>query len=321
MSTTIRAGTPASTGGAVRGGPVGAWTSRLLAFNVVAESLIVVTGGVVRLTGSGLGCPTWPQCVPGSYVPVVEQEEGFHKYIEFGNRTLTGFVGLVALAALVAVLRARRPDLLRWVAPLLLGILAQALIGGIVVHTDLAPVTVVLHFLVSAVLVAVSTALWMRAREAPGPRRSAVRAEVRHLARFTALVAAVVIVLGTLVTGSGPHSGDADSPSRLPLDPRTVSWLHADVVMAFCGLVIGCVVALRLAGAGRAAQRRGVELLVVTLAQGTIGYVQYFTGLPEVLVAAHMAGACVLVVAVTRLLLALTEPVAAAPRPPAATVS
>ncbi|PPK96132.1 cytochrome c oxidase assembly protein subunit 15 [Kineococcus xinjiangensis] len=292
---------------------MGPWTSRLLLLNVVVECLIVVTGGVVRLTGSGLGCPTWPQCVPGSYTPVLEQAEGFHKYIEFGNRTLTGLVGLVALAAVIAVVRERRPDLLRWALPVLAGIAVQAVIGGITVLTGLHPATVMLHFLVSAVLIAVSTALWMRAQEPSGPRERAVPRPVRGLVLAAALVSAAVITVGTAVTGAGPHAGDADQPVRLAVDPRTLSWLHADLVMVFVGLVVGCVVALRLVPEATVARRRAAELLVVTLAQGAIGYAQYFTGLPEVLVGLHMAGACVLVVAMARLVLALTRPTL--PRP------
>ena len=288
--------------------PVGPWTSRLLLLNVVVECLIVVTGGVVRLTGSGLGCPTWPECAPGSYVPTVEQAEGVHKYIEFGNRTLTGLVGLVALAAVVAVLRARRRDLLPWTAGVLVGIVVQAVIGGITVLTGLHPGTVMLHFVVSAVLVAVATGAWVRGQEHSGPRVPAVRGEVRALVLATALLAAAVIVVGTAVTGAGPHAGDADEPVRLAVDPRTLSWLHADLVMVFVGLVVGCLVALRIAEHTGPARRRAAQLLAVTLAQGAIGYTQYFTGLPEVLVALHMAGACVLVVAVARLVLALSRP-------------
>ena len=288
--------------------PVGRWTSRILLLNVLVECLIVVTGGVVRLTGSGLGCPTWPQCVAGSYVPVVEQAEGFHKYIEFGNRTLTGLVGLVALAAVVAVWRERRPDLLPWAVPVVIGIVLQAVLGGITVLTGLHPVTVMAHFLLSAVLIAVATVLWVRGGQPAGPRTPAVPGAVRALVWGTAAVAAVVLTLGTAVTGAGPHSGDADTPARLAADPRTLSWLHADAVMVFAGLVVGCVVALRLVPGAATARRRAAGLLAVTLAQGALGYTQYFTGLPEVLVALHMAGACLLVVALTRLLVATTSP-------------
>ncbi len=287
---------------------LGTWGSLVLLLNVLGECLIVVTGGVVRLTGSGLGCPTWPECVPGSYTPVVVQAEGFHKWIEFGNRTLTGLVGLLALACLVVVWRNRRRDLLPYVGLLLFGILAQAVIGGITVRTDLHPGVVMTHFLVSVLLVTASTVLWRRGLEAPGPRVPAVRREVRGAAWLAAAVLYAVVVVGTVVTGSGPHSGDADEPARFGLDPQSVSWLHADLVMAYTGLLVGVLVALRATSAPRPAVRAAWQLLLVTLAQAVVGYVQYFTDLPWVLVAVHMAGACALVVFHVRLLCALTAP-------------
>ncbi|NAZ80689.1 heme A synthase [Kineococcus sp. R8] len=284
------------------------WASRILLLNVVAECLIVVTGGVVRLTGSGLGCPTWPQCVPGSYVPVVQQEQGFHKWIEFGNRTLTGLVGIIALACLVAVWRHRRRDLLPYVGLVIFGILAQAVIGGITVHMELAPGYVMTHFLVSMLLVTASTILWRRGLETSGPRAVVVRREVRGGAWLAAALLYAVVVVGTVVTGSGPHSGDADEPARFGLDPQAVSWLHADLVMAYVGLLIGLVVALRATSAPPAARHASVLLLVATLLQGVVGYTQYFTDLPWVLVAIHMGMACLLVVLQVRLLCALTAP-------------
>jgi len=289
------------------------WGSRVLLLNVVAECLIVVTGGVVRLTGSGLGCPTWPQCVPGSYVPVVQQAQGFHKWIEFGNRTLTGLVGIIALACLVAVWRHRRRDLVPYVGLVIFGILAQAVIGGITVRVELAPGYVMTHFLVSMLLVTASTILWRRGREASGPRVSRVRREVRGGTWLAAVLLYGVVVVGTVVTGSGPHSGDADEPARFGLDPQAVSWLHADLVMAYVGLLVGLVVALRATAAPAAARRASVQLLAATLLQGVVGYTQYFTGLPWALVAIHMGMACLLVVLQVRLLCALTAPRAEAP--------
>ena len=278
---------------------------RVLVANLVAQIGIIFTGGVVRLSGSGLGCPTWPQCVPGSYTPVLNQAEGFHKYIEFGNRMLTYVLTAVALAAFVAVRRhvqerARRTGahdrrLVRLGAVPFLGIPVQAVIGGVSVLTDLNPWVVSLHFLCSAGMVAVST--WLLFTVHPN-RRSEVRPEVRWLVRAVAGVAAVVVVLGTVVTGSGPHSGDVDS-HRFGFDVRTVSWLHADSVWLFVGLVLALVFALRLVDGTPLAQRRVLQLLAVTLGQGLIGYVQYFTGVPAVLVAAHMVGAALLIVAVT----------------------
>ncbi len=285
---------------------------RLLLLNVVAQVGIVVTGGLVRLTGSGLGCPTWPQCVPGSYTPVVHQAQGFHKYIEFGNRTLTGVVLVTSLLVLAigvhAVMRNGRPRALLAVStvPAAL-VLTQAVLGGITVLTGLNPVMVAAHFLVSMLLIAASVHALVRLNAADSPAEPAVRSEVRWLARLTTVVGAVVLMLGTVVTGSGPHSGDAETPARLGFDPRTVSWLHADAVMVFVGLTVGLVVAVRLVAAPRALRRAVAALLVVTLAQGAIGYLQYFTGLPAALVAAHMLGASLLVVVLTLVIDNLTS--------------
>lgn len=287
------------------------WMGVALVANVVVQVLIVVTGGLVRLTGSGLGCPTWPECVPGSYVPTVEQAEGVHKYIEFGNRLLTGVVGLAALAALVVtvlLVRRGRPRrlLALGAAPLVLTVV-QAVLGGITVLTRLHPATVAAHFLVSMCLIAVSVLLLQRLRQPDGPARAVVPREVLLLGTALVVVAAAVLVLGTVVTGSGPHSGDADEPARFALDPRTISWLHADSVLLFVGLVVGLVVALRVTHAPERARRRAGWLLGVTLAQGLIGYVQYATDLPEALVLAHMLGASLLVVALTLALSSLRE--------------
>lgn len=281
------------------------WTRRILLLNVVVEVGIVVSGGLVRLTGSGLGCPTWPQCVPGSYVPVVEQAEGFHKYIEFGNRTLTGVVGIAALLALIAVWRLNRPRL-RVVAALpLVGVATQAVIGGVTVRTGLHPATVAVHFAVSMLIIAACVVLLLRYDEGDGPPEPVVPVPVRRLAWLLAGTGAAVLLLGTVVTGSGPHSGDADEPARFALDPRTISWLHADLVLLFLGLVVGLMVALALVHAPEAARRRARWVLGVTLAQGLIGYVQYAADLPEVLVLLHMLGASLLTVTVTGLLVSL----------------
>ena len=299
--------TPARVAG--RAGASSRWLAPILLANLVAEVGIVVTGGLVRVTGSGLGCPTWPECVEGSITPTVEQEEGIHKYIEFGNRTLTGVLGILALATLVAVLlwAARRPMKLAAVA-VLGGVVLQAVLGGITVLAGLHPATVAAHFLVSMVLVAASAYLWFARDEEDAPRRVLVPPLVVRLAWATTAAGAVVLLLGTIVTGSGPHSGDADDPARFGFDARTVSWLHADVVMLFLGLVVATWLAARLTAGDDARPGRGwLAVLVVTVAQGGIGYVQYFTGLPEALVVAHMLGATLLVVALTHGLLSLRE--------------
>jgi cytochrome c oxidase assembly protein subunit 15 len=281
----------------------------ILVANLVGEVVIVVTGGIVRLTGSGLGCPTWPECVPGSFTPVPHQEEGIHKVIEFGNRTLTGVVGLLALACVWVVLtrmRRRRPLLVVAVA-LVAGVVLQAVVGGIAVRMTLSPVVVAFHFLLSMVMVALSTMLlrggedgWSPDGTADlGPRELLVPKLAATLAWVTAAVGAGVLVLGTIVTGSGPHSGDAQQPARTGFDPRSVAWFHADLVMLFAGLVVAVLVAVWLTSSSDRAKATWRGVLVVTLLQGAVGYVQYFTGLPEVLVGLHMLGASLLVVTLT----------------------
>lgn len=291
------------------------WLPRLLLLNLIVEVGIVVTGGLVRLTGSGLGCPTWPECVPGSYVPTVEQEEGIHKLIEFGNRTLTGLLGFVALALLVALYRwARdRRELVVGTWVVMAGILAQAIVGGITVRTGLNPWIVAFHFLCSMGLIAVSSWLYWRQRQPSGATRSLLHPLVARLQWLLVAVAAVVLVLGTIVTGSGPHSGDADTPARTGFDPRTISWLHADAVMLFVGICVAVWLGAKLTQRTAGPARAWWVVLIVTLAQGLIGYVQYVTKLPEVLVLAHMLGASLLVVAITRaiVLSRTTEPLPA----------
>ena len=289
------------------------WLRRILLINLILEVGIVVTGGLVRLTGSGLGCPTWPECVPGSFIPVPQQEEGFHKIIEFGNRTLTGAVGLAALLVIVAVWRwapgrrrwaPGRPALLRSSVLPLVGVMLQAVLGGITVLTGLNPAIVAAHFLASMVLVSLSAYLLYRVSEGDAPPVVLVRAVIRRLARVTASLGAVVLILGTVVTGSGPHSGDATTP-RFGFDPRTIAWLHADTVMLFVGLVVAVLLAVHLTASDPRPHRAWHAVLGITVLQGLVGYTQYLTDLPEVLVMVHMLGASLLAVALTYGLLSL----------------
>lgn len=283
------------------------WLRRLFWLNLAVEILIVITGGLVRLTGSGLGCPTWPECTKGSVTPVRHEALGIHTYIEFGNRMLTSVVGGVALALLIATWRwaPHRKGLRLPIGLVLLGVAVQAIVGGITVRMNLNPAIVATHMLASLLLVMASAWLVWRERESDGPAVPAVRREVQLLAYVTAALAAVILFLGTLVTGSGPHSGDADEPARLGLDPRTISWLHADAVMLFVGLVVAVLLAVRLTTDNPLARRAWLVLLGVTLAQGLVGYTQYFTGLPWVIVLVHMLGATMLVVSMTWAVLSL----------------
>jgi heme a synthase len=279
-------------------------TRRIFAAGVVAQMGIVVTGGLVRLTGSGLGCPDWPQCVAGSLTPVRNQPQSFHKYIEFSNRTLFVVVAVVGLACIVAAWQQvpRRRPLVVLASAMLLGVFAQALLGGLTVLSGLNPYVVSSHFLLSIVLIAAAVAVYERSADAgDGPPQRVVRTELVWLVRALVLVGGLVIVVGTLVTGSGPHSGDADHPARNGLDPAQIAWLHADLVTLFVGLVIALLLALRLTTSPALVGRRARTVLYVTLAQGALGYIQYFTGVPWVLVAFHVLGATVLWVSVLRL--------------------
>jgi cytochrome c oxidase assembly protein subunit 15 len=273
---------------------------RVLLINLILEIGIVVTGGLVRLTGSGLGCPTWPQCVPGSFTPTPHQEQGFHKVIEFGNRTLTSVVGVAALLVIVAVWRwaPGRRALLRISVLPLVGVMLQAILGGITVLTGLNPAIVSAHFLASMVLVSLSAYLLYRVSEGDAAPVALARPEIRSLAWATAALGGVVLMLGTVVTGSGPHSGDATTP-RFGFDPRTIAWLHADAVMLFVGLVVAVLLAVRLTSNDTRPRQVWRAILAVTLVQGLVGYTQFLTGLPEALVLVHMLGASLLAVALT----------------------
>jgi cytochrome c oxidase assembly protein subunit 15 len=289
--------------------------SRLALANAVANGLIVVTGGAVRLTGSGLGCPTWPRCTSDSFVAT--SELAGHGAIEFGNRLLTFVLAAVAIATVVAVWRSPRRDLRRLAALTFLGIPAQALLGGVTVLTGLNPWTVAAHFLVSAVLVALATTLWLRSRE-PGVGQPLLRRPFVLLAWGIAAVSACVLVVGTIVTGSGPHSGDvddADVPTgdRIGVDTELVSQLHADVVFLLIGLTVALLVALHATDSPGRVRRAARDLLIVQLAQGVVGYVQYFTDLPIALVLLHMLGAVLITAYTARLVWSVRGPASDVP--------
>jgi cytochrome c oxidase assembly protein subunit 15 len=283
--------------------------SRVALANAVANGAIVVTGGAVRLTGSGLGCPTWPRCTGGSFVPT--RELAVHGAIEFGNRMVTFVLTVVAIATVAAVFRSARRDLRPWAVVSLLGIPAQAVLGGITVLTRLNPWIVAAHFVLSSVLVAVATLLWLRSRE-PGVGELLIRRPLAQLVGGIALAAAAVVAVGTVVTGSGPHSGDAHS-RRTGLDPEQVAQLHADLVFLLVGLTVALLVALVATDAPGRVRRAARDLLVVQLAQGVVGFVQYFTHLPVVLVLLHMLGAVLIVAYAARLVWAVRGPASEVP--------
>jgi cytochrome c oxidase assembly protein subunit 15 len=298
--------------------PSAAAVRRLALASVVANTAIVVTGGAVRLTDSGLGCPTWPRCTAESYTPTPERS--VHGLIEYGNRMLTLVLGLVALATLLAVLmhRPRRPPLVALAAAAFLGIPAQAVLGGITVLTGLNPWTVAAHFLLSTAIVALTVTLWWRSRErSDRPARPVVRPEMLLLGRLLVGVTAAVLLLGTVVTGTGPHAGDA-AAARTGFDPATVAHLHADAVMLLIGLTLAAAVAVRGSRAAEPARRPVTLLLAAELAQGAVGYLQYFTGLPVLLVGVHLLGAQLVWIAAVRMLLGLRtrEPAGRPGHPP-----
>ena len=283
--------------------------SRLALASVVANGLIVLTGGFVRLTGSGLGCPTWPRCTEDSFTTTPELAA--HGVIEFGNRLLTFVLVAIAAATLIAVLRSARRDLRLLAVLAFLGIPAQGVVGGITVLTGLNPYTVAAHFLVSTALVALTTVMWLRSRE-PGVGQLVVRRPFALLVYGIAVTTAVVLVLGTVVTGSGPHSGDPEA-GRTGFDPALMSQLHADAVFLLLGLTIALLVALYATDSPGRVRRAARDLLIVLLAQGVVGYVQYFTGLPILLVLLHMAGAVLTTAYAARLVWSVRGPASELP--------
>jgi cytochrome c oxidase assembly protein subunit 15 len=257
-------------------------TLRLL---LVFQTGIVLTGAIVRLTGSGMGCPTWPECVEGSYAPVQGQIEGFNAWIEFGNRLLTFVVGLACVLAILAVLISKRKDLRLLVLGQIAGILGQVVLGAITVKTHLHPLSVASHFILSIILIAGAQSLLTKAK-IEYKWKKLEKNTLHLLARSHVLLTFAVIVVGTIVTGSGPHAGDVAAP-RFDLDVRTMAWLHADLVIALLGLSL----AYLISSTTPAATKRLLKFFfLVSLLQGGIGYIQYFLGLPEVIVAFHLLG-------------------------------
>ena len=270
-------------------------------FLLFAQAAIVVTGGAVRLTGSGLGCPTWPECTPGSYTPKPYQvEEQVKVWIEFGNRLLTFVLVIAAIIVVLSVLAAGRKDLRGLALGQILGIVGQGVLGGITVLTGLHPATVGAHFLLSIVLIAGATSLRAQ-RDAPSVK---IQSEplVKKIATAHIITTFIVLVLGTIVTGSGPHAGDATAP-RFSFDLRTVAWLHADVVIALLGITFGLFV---VHGTSTETKKRLKIFLAIALSQGLIGYVQWFTDLPEILVGFHLAGSTLVWIASWRIWLSVT---------------
>ena len=271
-------------------------------FLLFAQAAIVVTGGAVRLTGSGLGCPTWPECTPGSYTPKPYQvEEQVKVWIEFGNRLLTFVLVFAAIIVVLSVLAAGRKDLRGLALGQVLGIVGQGVLGGVTVLTGLHPATVAAHFLLSIILIAGATSLRAQ-RFAPFEKEDPAPL-VKKIATAHIAISFLVLFLGTLVTGTGPHAGDATS-ERFPFDLRTMAWLHADVVIALFGTTLALFV---VHGVSSHTKKRLRIFLVIALGQGLIGYVQWFSNLPELLVGFHLVGSTLVWIASWRVWLSVTK--------------
>ena len=271
-------------------------------------AVIIVTGGAVRLTGSGLGCPDWPNCAPGRLTPRGVSDG--HAMVEFVNRT---FTGLVSIAVIICVLGSlvrvpRRRDLVWLSVGLVAGVFAQAVLGGLTVLFELQPEFVMGHFLLSLVLLTNAIVLHRRAGQPDSPdarSRPLVKEEVRIAARWLVAVTAVVVVLGTVVTATGPHGGDRKA-KRFHFDLPEVVRLHSSFVIALLVLVLVTFWLLRRTGAPRSVQQRLALVFALILVQGAIGYIQYFNGIPELLVGFHIAGATAVWAAVVASVLGLS---------------
>lgn len=275
---------------------------RVTLFALISLVVIIVTGGAVRLTGSGLGCSEWPTCESGQVVAPLE----YHAWIEFGNRLFTGVVSVAVMLAVLGsfVRRPRRRDLTWWSVGLVVGVLAQIVLGAIVVRTELIPAAVSAHFLVSIVLVWNAVVLNVRAGEGTGPARTLVVPGLHRLSHVLVGLLALVLVIGTLVTGSGPHSGDPGEVDRLGFEIREITRLHSSAVWVLVASSVAAVAWAHRSGAPADVRRWGSILLAAEIVQGSIGYLQYWNGVPVLLVALHLLGSVAVWVAALRFLLA-----------------
>ncbi|WP_193510259.1 heme A synthase [Cryobacterium sp. BB736] len=270
--------------------------------NFIAETLIIATGGAVRLTGSGLGCPTWPTCTPDSLIPTPEM--GIHGFIEFGNRTMTGLVGIIAVLVLLQVFRMRRErrDLFTLALIVVLGVVAQAFVGGVTVWTGLNPFIVGFHYVASLALVCVTAAFLVRLYSPVGPRERVVPRWYAILAHVTSLALAVTIAFGIATTASGPHSGDVTA-GRTGFDAELLQHVHAWPSYLMFALTVVLVI-------GAVARRLAVApwmlaLLALELVQIAVGLYQARNGLPPVFVGLHMVLAALMAATMTVALLKL----------------
>ena len=285
----------------------------LAAAVVVTQGFISVSGAIVRVTASGLGCPTWPQCFPGSYVPVaVAEVPRIHQAIEFGNRMVTFAVVIAAALAVLGLTRARRRTevlVYAWLMPA--STVLQAVIGGITVRTGLAWWTVAVHLLVSMLMVWLAVLLYIKVGEPDdGVVVRRVPAALRGLTLLCAVTLAAVLVTGTLVTAAGPHAGDKSidrTVPRLMIEVVVLAHLHESLLIGFLGLLVGLGFGLVAVRATRPVRVRLIVVVALSFAQGLVGVVQYFTGVPAVLVTLHVAGAVLCTAATAALWASMRE--------------
>jgi cytochrome c oxidase assembly protein subunit 15 len=283
---------------------------------ILTQGGIAVTGAIVRVTASGLGCPTWPQCFPGSFTPVPHPEvAGIHQAVEFGNRMITFLVVLTAIAAVLVVTRARRRRevlIYAWLMPA--STVVQAVLGGITVLTGLLWWTVAIHLLASMTMVWLSVLLYVKIGEpdvqAEGVVATRVPKPLRQLTFLVGVALGAVLVTGTLVTGAGPHAGDKSASQpvpRLHVEVTTLAHMHSSLLVGYLTLVVGLGFGLLAVRAPRPVRKRLAVLVVLVIAQGIIGTVQFFTGVPAVLVAFHVAGAAACTAATSALWASMGE--------------
>ncbi|MFG2097983.1 heme A synthase [Streptomyces sp. NPDC048612] len=287
--------------------PSAAFVRRAALATVVMAVIIVVTGGAVRLSQSGLGCSTWPKCTPDSLTPTAAM--GINGLIEFGNRMLTyvlcAVVGLFIIAARARHPRRRSLTRLGWAQFWL--VMSNAVIGGVTVLTGLNPYIVSSHFLAATALLTVAVLSWKRASEGDEEARDLVARPARQLAWLLVAATGALTVIGTVVTGTGPHAGDAKKVHRIPLDWQEITQLHVDFVYIVVGLSVALWFTLRAVKAPAAPRRMLLELFACIAAQGVIGYIQYFTGLPEIVIGLHMLGSALVWIWVLRVCLSLRD--------------
>ncbi|MFE6866835.1 heme A synthase [Kitasatospora sp. NPDC057692] len=288
--------------------PSAAMVKRAAFAALVMSVVIVVTGGAVRLTASGLGCTTWPRCTGESLTPTAEM--GFHGVVEFANRMLT-YVLSAAVGWAILAARCHRPwrrglTRLGWAQFWL--VMSNAVLGGITVLTGLNPYTVALHLIAAMGLVWVATLMWERSKEGDGPARPLVAEPIRRLSQVLVVAIGLLVAAGTLVTGAGHHPGtpkDNKMVPRIPLDYDRLAQAHADLAFVSIGLSIAVIFVFAAVKAPPAARARARELLIGLLLQAVIGFAQYFTDVPELLVGLHMLGATLIWIAALRIPLAL----------------